>query len=90
MSDVQTQLSWETKALEKYTSMIAKMPLFHRQIAKRVVDKKAEINAKERGADLIEESDIVRAFLSEVPLAFYSLMIRLMEEVGFDYKKHEE
>jgi len=83
------QLRWEALARLKYETMITKIPLFHREIAKKVVDKKAVINAQERGSHLIEESDIVRAFFSEVPMSFYSLMIRLLAEVGFDYKKYE-
>ncbi len=91
MSDVQVQekLEWEKEALVKFKSMIEKIPLFHRQIAQKVVYKKAELNAKERGSSLVEESDILRAFFSEVPLAFYSLMIRLLDEGGFAYKEYE-
>jgi len=89
MPETQLKLQWEETALKKYQEMTAKIPLFHREIAKKVVDKKAVMNAKERGSDFVEEEDIVHAFLTEVPMAFYSLMIRLMDEVGFDYKKYE-
>lgn len=90
MPHTQTQIEWEKDALAKYQLMITKLPLFHRDIAKQVVNKKAASNAVERGSPRVEESDIVRAFLSEVPLAFYSLMIRLFDEVKFDYKRHEQ
>ena len=86
MTEATAKLEWEANAREKYQIMITKIPLFHREIAKIVVDKKAESNAKERGSTVIEEPDIVDAFLSEVPKAFYSLMIRLFDEVGFKYK----
>ncbi|MCA9406404.1 MAG: DUF2621 family protein [Candidatus Omnitrophica bacterium] len=89
MSNIKTQLEWESNARQKYDEMIRKLPLFHRDIAKQVVDKKAVINAQERKASMVEEEDVVRAFLTEVPLAFYSLMIRLFDEVGFDYKQYE-
>lgn len=89
MSNTQAQLVWEPKALAKYKAMIDRIPLFHREIAKIVVNKKAEINAKARGASQIEEEDIARAFLTEVPMSFYSLMIRLLDDAGFDYKKYE-
>ena len=89
MTTIQTKLNWEPKALAKYTLMIEKIPTFHRQIAKTVVDKKADINAAERGSDQVEEADIIRAFLSEVPMAFYSLMVRLFQEVGFNYREYE-
>ena len=89
MEELETKLEWEKNALTKYNLMISKIPLFHREIAKTVVDKKAVINAEERGTNLVEEGDIVRAFFSEVPMAFYSLMIRLFDEVGFNYKEYE-
>jgi len=89
MSDTQIQIGWDAAAKAKYDQMIRKIPLFHREIAKVVVDKKAIMNAQERGSHAVEEPDIVRAFFSEVPMTFYSLMIRLFDEVGFDYKRHE-
>lgn len=89
MTETQS-LVWEPTAQGKYQEMITKIPLFHRDIAKQVVDKKAVINAQERGASQVEEEDIIKAFFSEVPMTFYSLMIRLFENVGFDYKAHEQ
>lgn len=89
MTPTQTTMPWETQALEKYQLMITKIPMFHRELAKTVVNKKAETNAQDRGSKQVEEGDIIRAFLSEVPKAFYSLMIRLFQEVKFDYKKYE-
>ena len=87
MVTIQKIIPWEAGALEKYNKMLLLIPFFHRGIAKEVVNKKAEQNAQERGSQQVGEHDIVRAFLSEVPKAFYSLMIRIMDEVGFDYKK---
>ena len=89
MPETKEKLKWEEKALEKYQLIISKIPLFHRNIAKVVVDKKALSNAQERDSNVIEEGDIVSAFFSEVPKAFYSLMIRLFDEVGFDYDEQE-
>lgn len=86
MTRTSTPLQWEEQANKKYRSMISKIPLFHRDIAKTVVDKKAVLNAQERGSIMVEESDIVAAFQSEVPKAFYSLMVRLFDEVGFKYR----
>lgn len=88
MDATQTQLKWDASARAKFTEMIGKIPLFHREIAQQVAEKKAIQNALERGASCVEEADIVRAFFSEVPKAFYSLMVRLLDEVGFNYKKY--
>lgn len=68
--------------------MLNVIPIFHRRLAQEVVNKKAEQGAMSRGSSIVEESDIVQAFLTEVPKAFYSLMVRIMGEVGFDYKKY--
>ena len=86
MLNAQTNIEWEKTARDKYTRMIARIPLFHREIARQVVDKKAVLNAHDRGSTQVEEADIVQAFLTEVPKAFYSLMIRIFDEVGFDYR----
>jgi len=89
MPDTQIKLEWEKAALTKFNKMIERIPLFHRKIAKTVVVKKAQINAQQRNASVVEEADILRAFFSEVPNTFYSLMIRLFDEVGFDYRPYE-
>ena len=89
MSEDNQKFEWESQTEEKYKTMLAKIPLFHREITREVVDKMAVINAQERGAAAVEEADVIRAFLSEVPKAFYSLMARLMDDVGFDYRKYE-
>lgn len=86
MSD---SIKWDDKAKEKYDLMLSKMPIFHREVTKRVVDEISVVNAKNRNSDVVEEVDIVKAFLTEVPKAFYSLMIRLFEDTGFDYKEIE-
>jgi len=41
MPETKEKLEWEEKALEKYQLIISKIPLFHRNIAKVVVDKKS-------------------------------------------------
>ena len=86
MISVNTTMAWEPAALAKYNRMLNLIPIFHRGIAQEVVNKKAELNAQERRSSYVEEKDIVAAFTSEVPKAFYSLMVRIMDEVGFNYK----
>lgn len=79
-------MRWEPTALAKYNRMLNLIPIFHRGIAQEVVNKKAELNAYQRASTQVEEKDIVAAFTTEVPKAFYSLMIRIMDEVGLHYK----
>lgn len=87
MVSIQTNMQWDSVALSKYNKLLNLIPIFHRRLAQEVVNKKAEEGAQARGSSTVEEIDIVKAFLTEVPKAFYSLMIRIMDEVGFDYKK---
>ncbi|MDP2654758.1 MAG: hypothetical protein Q8Q08_12130 [Candidatus Omnitrophota bacterium] len=86
----QSQLQWETGSSERFNRIIARIPVFHREIAKQVVQKKAELNAAARGAAVVADDDIIAAFFSEVPKAFYSLMIRLLDESGFNYREHQQ
>ncbi len=88
MVTVITTMKWEPMAHAKYNRMLNLIPIFHRGLAKEVVNKKAELNAQNRNSSQVEEGDIVSAFTTEVPKAFYSLMIRIMDEVGLDYKKY--
>jgi len=81
-------MDWDAKTKEKFNLAISKLPIFHRRIAESAVSKKAEENAKARNNNFIEEADVVSAFFSDVPTTFYSMMIRLLEQTGFDYKKY--
>jgi len=68
--------------------MIIKIPVFHRRITEVAVTKRAEENAANRKVGAVEEVDVVTAFFSDVPSPFYSMMVRLLEQSGFDYKKY--
>jgi len=81
-------MTWELTTEAKFKAVIAKLPIFHRHIAENAVVSKAKENAKARNSELIEESDVVSAFFSDVPSPFYSMMIRLLDQSGFDYKKY--
>ena len=81
-------MNWENKTEEKFKLMISKIPVFHRTITQEAVIKRAEELAKSRDSSLIEEQDVLGAFFTDVPSPFYSMMIRLMEQTGFDYKKY--
>ena len=81
-------MDWDAKTQEKFKLMVSKMPIFHRRIAQEAATKRALENAQKRNATLVEEQDVITALFSEVPAAFYSLMIRLLDDVGLDYKKY--
>ena len=81
-------MNWDAKTQEKFWVMILKIPIFHRHITEEAVVKRAAENACARNAKQIEEVDVIGAFFSDVPSPFYSMMIRLLEQTGFDYKKY--
>jgi hypothetical protein len=81
-------MEWDPKTKEKLSLFISRIPVFHRRIAEQAVTKRAEELARLRRALLIEEVDVISAFFSDVPSPFYSMMVRLLEQAGFDYKKY--
>lgn len=82
-------MEWDNEVYRKFKLMISGMPLFHRKVAEKMVGRQAEINAKKRGSQLVEEEDIVRAFFSEVPKPFLERMVVLLKDVGFNYKPYQ-
>ncbi|MFA5116640.1 MAG: hypothetical protein WC486_05085 [Candidatus Omnitrophota bacterium] len=81
-------MEWDTNTKDKFEGMIAKIPVFHRGITQEAVTKRAVENAKNRNAFLVQEQDVVGAFFADVPSPFYSMMIRLLDQSGFDYRKY--
>jgi hypothetical protein len=81
-------MKWEKATEEKFRVMIAKIPVFHRHITEEAVSQRAEENARMRNAAEVTESDVVQAFFSDVPSPFYGMMVRLLDQTGFDYKKY--
>ncbi|MCM8796299.1 MAG: hypothetical protein NC923_00205 [Candidatus Omnitrophica bacterium] len=81
-------MEWERTVQDKFKIFISKIPLFHRRITEEIVIKKAEELALKRGSPKIEEEDVIGAFFADVPSPFYSMMVRLLEQTGFDYKKY--
>jgi len=79
---------WETNTQTKFKLLISKIPVFHRRLTEEAVTKRAREIVASRNAGQIEEEDVVAAFFSDVPSPFYSMMVRLLEQTGFDYKKY--
>lgn len=81
-------MDWQQDTQEKFQTMISRIPVFHRRITEVAVTKRAEEIAQVRNAGYVEEQDVIGAFFSDVPSPFYGMMIRLLEQAGFDYRKH--
>ena len=81
-------IAWEKNASEKFDRMIAKVPVFLREIAKEKVCKKAEALAQHNGRAEVAEKDMVDAFFAETPFGFHGPMKSDMQELGIDYVAH--
>jgi hypothetical protein len=81
-------MDWDSKTQERLRTMISKIPVFHRRITEEAVTRKAEELSVARRSDKVEEQDVIGAFFCDVPSPFYSMMIRLLDQTGFDYKKY--
>ena len=88
VSTEEDTMEWDKYTQDKFRTMISKIPVFHRHITENAITIKAAENAKERNAAKVEEIDVISAFFSDVPTPFYSMMVRLLDQTGFDYKKY--
>ena len=79
---------WEAAIESKFKLLISKIPIFHRHITESTVMRQAEAIAHARNSSQVQEQDVIAAFFSDVPSPFYSMMIRLLEQNNFDYKKY--
>ncbi len=81
-------MDWQPQTKERFEAMIAKIPVFHRRITEEAVTKRSAEIAQARNSPQVQEEDVIGAFFSDVPSPFYSMMVRLLEQTGFDYKKY--
>lgn len=82
------QLNWNADVKVKFDTAISKMPAFHRPIAEKMISAKANEFALGRGAQEIEEMDLVKAFFADCPAPFKDLMKKVLDESKVDYKKY--
>jgi hypothetical protein len=78
---------WEAEALQQFTQMIQKIPVFLRGIAEKKVSQKAQAVAQSQGRK-VNEKDMVDAFFSETPFGFHGPMKTDMKDLGIDYTKY--
>jgi hypothetical protein len=81
-------MNWEKEAEEKFKQLLAKIPVFLREIAEKKVSQKAESLARAANRSVITEKDMVDAFFAETPFGFHGPMKCDMEALSIDYKKY--
>jgi len=78
-------IKWNENTKNYFDKVIGNLPQFHRSIAEKLVKEKSEELAKQRGSELVQDQDMVRAFFQEVPPAFKDMMKRLFSQLNIDY-----
>lgn len=82
------EIIWDKKTKEIFEKVVGNLPQFHRSIAQRLVKESAEELAKSRGAENVEDQDLIQAFFKEVPPAFKDMMKRLFSQLDLDYSQY--
>jgi len=81
-------INWDTAVQKQFDQMIAKIPVFLRDIAKKKVYHKALDFAQKDGRRIVSEKDLVDAFFAETPFGFHGPMKSDMTELNIDYQKY--
>ena len=79
-------MDWQIDSKTKYEAMVARVPEVHRAMTRTVIGKGAEQLANERGSSIVEDQDIIKAFLKVTPQPFVTTLLGTMKAVGFDYQ----
>ena len=76
------KIEWNPATEELFNTMIGFSPPEFQSMARMVVGQMAEKNAKKRGSELVENDDIVRAFLEGTPGPFQAEMKENLKKLG--------
>ena len=79
---------WDAEAKENFEAILAKIPVFLRNVASKRVSQKAEMNACHENRRSVSQKDVIDAFFQETPFGFHGPMKMDMESLGIDYKKY--
>ena len=82
------QMGWDSVAKENFEAVLAKIPIFLREIATKKVSQRAQDYARRDNRHLISQKDVVDAFFKETPFGFHGPMKTDMEALGIDYSKY--
>ncbi len=81
-------ITWESATQKKFDQMIAKIPVFLRDIAQKKVFQKAVDFTQKDDRRIVCEKDLVDAFFAETPFGFHGPMKNDMNELKIDYLKY--
>jgi hypothetical protein len=75
-------MSWDDELWRKLKDAISPMPPFIRQTALKMIIEASESLARERGAVIVQEEDLVRAAREKVPAFARQRMLDALAEQG--------
>ncbi len=81
-------ITWDSATQKKFEQMVAKIPVFLRDIAQKKVFQKAVDFTQKDGRRIVSEKDLVDAFFSETPFGFHGPMKNDMDDLKIDYLKY--
>ena len=87
-NEINSDITWDTETKSKFDQMVAKVPVFLREVAQKKVFQKAVDLALKDGRRNISEKDMVDAFFAATPFGFHGPMKSDMEELKIDYLKY--
>ena len=81
-------MEWEETTKANFEYMIAKVPVFMRDVARAAVSKKLEEFIAREGGAVVNEKSLVDAFFAATPFGFHGPMKNDMKELGIDYTQY--
>jgi len=82
-------MPWDEDLWRKLKDAISPMPLFVRQRALRTIVEASEALAQERGSEVVEEEDLLKAAKTKTPALTRQRMLDALVEVGINVEAAE-
>jgi hypothetical protein len=83
-------MPWDEDLWQRLKDAISPMPPFVRQRALRTIIEASETFARERGSEVVQEKDLVRAAVTKTPALTRRRMLDALAEMGIRVEGTEE
>jgi DNA replicative helicase MCM subunit Mcm2 (Cdc46/Mcm family) len=83
-------MSWDEDLWQRLKDAISPMPPFVRQRALKTIIEASETFARERGSEVVQEEDLVKAAKTKTPVLTRQRMLDALAEMGIRVEAAEE
>ena len=83
-------MPWDEVLWQKLKDAISPMPPFVRQRALKTIIEASETFARERGSEVVQEEDLVKAAKTKTPVLTRQRMLDALAEMGIEIEVAEE